>query len=83
MTGPDHGAPERHAALPALPDISPNTPHVAFVMLECRACGTQSPWTRDDDGTSDHAWSDDHWRGTGHRRYHVFTLTRNTLRVMP
>ncbi|UQA91657.1 DUF7848 domain-containing protein [Streptomyces halobius] len=63
-----------------LPDIGSNEPVVTFVMLECRTCGEHSGWVRSDDQMAP-AWDGGHFTSTGHTRFYLWSVTRNTAQV--
>ena len=68
--------------VPALPDVDASNPHVAFVMLQCRACDACSDWVRVDDHGAPHTWDVDHEAATTHRAFYLWSITRNTSQVV-
>ncbi|GAA1918916.1 hypothetical protein [Streptantibioticus ferralitis] len=62
-------------------DIGPNEPVVAFGKLQCRSCLSQSDWFRTDDNTPHSPWDAKHTEHTGHSRYYLWTVTRQTAQV--
>ena len=74
------------ANLPARPGemISPNDPTVAFRMSSCQKCPEHSEWIRDDHQERGelYVWNDDHRKATGHRDFFMWTLARNTARII-
>jgi len=68
--------------VPALPDIDANKPYVAFVMLQCRACGEHSDWTRADDHGAPPTWDIDHEAATTHPGFYLWSITRNTSELV-
>ena len=69
--------------LPAVPEsIDPNAMIVTFGYFECRTCGQRSEVApANERGTVVTAWDADHKVATGHRRFYLFTVTRQTSQV--
>lgn len=64
------------------PQIDPNERVVTFVYMQCRACEDRGPAVRSDDhATPDGSWDYEHRKATGHDRFYLFTLTRQTARL--
>lgn len=69
------------ANLPAMPDIHPNAAEVGFAMFQCRTCGEQSPWVRQDEQGRHHVWDHDHFNRTRHNKFYMYSLVRTNARV--
>ncbi|WP_172384886.1 hypothetical protein [Streptomyces sp. MNP-20] len=68
--------------LPDMAPMDPEEPEVAFVGLECRECGQRSDWERADGrGLFTGPWDGNHKDATGHNRFYLWTIKRNTARV--
>lgn len=63
--------------------ISPDEAQVKFVSFQCRTCDEHGPWVN----ATDHAnaggvWDANHAAATGHDRFYLWSMTRNTARVV-
>lgn len=62
--------------------VDPNAPYVSFVKFECRTCSDQSDWMSGDSrDVEEHAWDGEHEAITGHAKFYVWTISRNTAQV--
>lgn len=69
---------------PDLPaGVDPNAGHVVFVMTECRTCNDRGPLSGPQERAVDTSlWFEGHSAETGHDRFYLWSLTRNTGRAV-
>ncbi|KUJ70818.1 hypothetical protein ACZ90_00420 [Streptomyces albus subsp. albus] len=69
--------------VPALPDdIDPNERIVTFYKAECRTCGHTGPAVRDDDRKVTASWDSEHFDATGHNKFYLWSVTRQTAEIL-
>lgn len=69
-------------ANPFWEDISPNAHEVVAGYFECRTCGDKSETVLGNEkGSLPTVWDADHKSATGHKKFYMWTLRRNTSQV--
>lgn len=68
--------------LSAFDSIDPNDGHVVLGHFECWDCGERSPWVGSNErGTLVTEWDANRNKQTGHKKFYMWSVTRNTSRL--
>lgn len=62
--------------------VDPDAGEVKFASFQCRTCDAHGPWANTaDKNDPNHAWDSRHCDATGHEKFYMWSITRNTARV--
>ena len=60
--------------------VGPDEPVVTFARFSCRGCDAESDWFRSNDPAAS-PWDLAHKRATGHSKFYLWSITRQTSRI--